>query len=191
MATIRRLPSGKFNVQIRVRGTKPKGMTFQTEAMAQAWASEAEREANNSRADELTMLRVTRLYCENRLRGKSSRHYMLQKLERISKSFPQPFLDVTRSELNRFRLLRLSQVSGPTVREELSAINKLYRWAEREMIFGEHAIHSPARNISLPPPSKPRNKIVQRNELYRLMAALGPVMVEIVELAYETAMRRA
>ena len=37
---------------------------------------------------------------------------------------------------------------------------------------------------------KPRTRIVERHELDALMAALPPVMATIVELAYETAMRR-
>ena len=104
---------------------------------------------------------------------------------------PQPFLSITRSDVNAYKNKRLSQVSGATVREEIQSINKLFRWVEREMIFGEDPIHSPAGNIALPPASKPRTRIVERHELEKLMADLNPLMAEIVELAYETAMRRA
>lgn len=116
---------------------------------------------------------------------------MLQRYERMSRSFPQPFLSITRTEINNFKIKRLRQVSGSTVREEIQSIHKLFKWAEREMVFGDMEIVSPARNIALPPPSKPNERVVSKEEFTKLMAELNPQMQEIVEIAWETAMRRS
>lgn len=116
---------------------------------------------------------------------------MRQRYERMRKSFPQPFLTITRTDIHNYKIKRLGQVSGSTVREEIQSIHKLFNWAEREMIFGDMAIVSPARNISLPSPSKPNERVVSKEEFAKLLAELNPQMQEIVEIAWETAMRRS
>lgn len=116
---------------------------------------------------------------------------MLKRIERMAGRLPGPFLKISRPMVNAYKLKRSCEVSGSTVREEVQTINKLFRWVEREMIFGDQQIVSPASNIALPPPSKPCTRVVERAELDRLMAELNPLMAEIIELAYETAMRRA
>lgn len=189
MATIRKLPSGKFNAQIRTKGQPSRSKSFLTIEEAHAWveAQSPVRSANTH----LTLLSLSLRYCSTRLKGKPSRQLMWEKMQRLAKHFPQPFLSITRADVNEYRLKRLSQVSGPTVREDLQIINKLFRWAEREMIFGDRELPSPARNIALPPPCKPRSRVVEKEELQMLLGALPPSMRPIVELAYETAMRRS
>jgi Site-specific recombinase XerD len=190
MATIRKLPSGKFSAQIRGKNVRSYSKSFNTKAEAEAWAiAEADQGAQEN-ASKLKMVDIARRYCDTQLKGKPSRHLMLDKLMRIAVHFPQPFKSITRMEINEYRLTRLSQVSGPTVREDLQAINKLFRWAEREMIFGDQPLNIPTRNIALPPPGKPRSRVIERAELDLLLSGLPPIMAEIVELAYETAMRR-
>lgn len=193
MATYRTLASGKINVQIRGAGKPSKSKTFDTKEAAEAWVREQElpRLKPATKPRQPTLLTIGRKHCQEQLRGKRSQHFMLGRIERMAKHFPQPFLSIKRSDVIAYKAKRLAQVSGSTVREEIQTINKLFRWAEREMIFGEDAIVSPAGNIALPPPSKPRTRVVERDELDRLMAELNPLMAEIVELAYETAMRRA
>ncbi|MFC0159518.1 integrase [Mameliella alba] len=194
MATYRKLKSGKINVQIRKAGQPQISKSFDTMKTAREWVKEHEEPKKRGsvvQKDQPTFLTIGRLYCDKQLGGKSSRHLMLGRIERMAKQFPQPFLRITRSDVNAYKNLRLKQVSGSTVREEIQTINKLFRWAEREMIFGEDPLPSPANNIALPPASKPRTRVVERHELDRLLAELNPLMAEIIELAYETAMRRA
>lgn len=195
MASIRRRTNGRFCVQIRRAGYPTKSKTFTTLKEAKQWAKLQEKSCDKATANDTkineTLLSMGRRYCDTQLRGKPSRHLMLLRYQRIAKRFPQPFLSITRLDINAFKNQRLKEVSGSTVREEILSINKLFRWAEREMIFGDREINSPARNIALPPASKPRDRIIERTELDTLMSDLNPVMAEIVELAYETAMRRA
>lgn len=191
MATIRKLPSGKFGVQIRIKGAPPKSRTFDKIEEAKAWAIAQSPDLNTETKADLTLADVVRRYCASQLKGKRSRDLMLAKMLRISVHFPQPFQKITRTDVNAFRLLRLAQVSGPTVREDLQAINKLFRWADREMLFGDMPLNIPTRNIALPASTKPRSRVVEREELDRLITALSPVMADIVEIAFETAMRRS
>ncbi|WP_108813409.1 tyrosine-type recombinase/integrase [Loktanella sp. Alg231-35] len=195
MASIRKRNNGKFCVQIRKSGLPAKSKTFDNQDAAKEWVKREEQawtgqESPNAKPQH-TLLSIGKLYCDNQLKGKPSRHLMLMRFERVAKHFEQPFLSITRVHVNEFKNKRMSQVSGPTVREEIQSINKLFRWTEREMIFGDITIGSPARNIALPPASKPITRVVEKEELHLLMADLNPLMREIVELAYETAMRRA
>lgn len=46
MATIRKLPSGKWNVQVRRKGIAPISKTFRTKAAAEAWVRDTEHRAD-------------------------------------------------------------------------------------------------------------------------------------------------
>lgn len=195
MASVRERSNGKYCVQIRLTGHKPISKTFSDYQSATEWGRRKEEELARMKsppeAPTHTVLTLGRRYCDTQLKGRPSRHHMLGRIERIAKHFPQPFLKIKRTDVNAYKEKRLREVSGPTVREEIQTINKLFRWAEREMIFGEGAAPSPASNIALPAASKPRSRVVERTELDTLLRVLNPLMAEIVELAYETAMRRA
>ncbi|WP_198014566.1 tyrosine-type recombinase/integrase [Salipiger mucosus] len=195
MASVRERSNGKYCVQIRLAGHKPISKTFSDYETANEWARIKEQELSSATSTPEvrphTLLTLGQHYCNTQLKGKPSRHHMLGRIERIAQHFPQSFLQIKRTDVNAYKVKRLQEASGPTVREEIQTINKLFRWAEREMIFGEAPVHSPASNIALPSASKPRSRVVERSELDTLLMALNPLMAEIVELAYETAMRRA
>jgi integrase len=191
MASIRQLPSGKFNAQIRARGFPNRSRSFDTYDEARRWADAQIPTAKQNGQSTLTFRELALRYCSTQLKGRPSRHMMLEKMGRVAQSFPQPFTSITRSDVNAFRLARMTQVSGPTVREDLQIINKVFRWAEREMVFGERDLPSPAKNIALPPPCKPRSRVVEQAELQLLISALPDSMKVLVEVAFETAMRRS
>jgi len=52
-------------------------------------------------------------------------------------------------------------------------------------------IHNPVSDIALPKPDRSSDKVIRASELERLLEKLSPTMKLIVELAYETAMRRS
>lgn len=54
MATIRQLPSGKWNSQVRRKGSKPITKTFRTKAAAEAWTRETESELDRGTRVDLT-----------------------------------------------------------------------------------------------------------------------------------------
>ena len=91
-------------------------------------------------------------------------------------------------DVNACKIERLARVSGTTCRDELILLNRLFKWAKRELLI---EIENPCSDIALPSASKPRTKVVTADELAALLDRMTPAMREIVELAYETAMRRS
>jgi integrase len=67
-------------------------------------------------------------------------------------------------------------------------MSRLFKYAKRELLLD---VANPLADIALPAPSKASDKVVTKGELERLLARLNPTMALIVELAYETAMRRS
>jgi integrase len=67
-------------------------------------------------------------------------------------------------------------------------MSRFYRFAKRELLL---SIPNPVADIALPPPSKPSDKVVSGEELALVIKELPPTMALIVELAYESAMRRS
>lgn len=208
MATIRLLKSGRFNVQIRRKSLKPITRSFDAIEDAENWAREVEQQigeghipdwnkAHENRheqeappAREFSFVVLGRRYCHTVLRGRPSCIPTVVTIEKISAHIPEDMREITKFNVNRYRMMRLEQVSSVTCRDELQLIHRIYRWAHRELLLDRRNHPSPIPEITMPPASKPRNRVVEREELELLLSALSPMMRAIVELAYETAMRR-
>lgn len=196
MASVRLLPSGRFNVQIRRKNAKALSRSFEVREEAERWAREQEGELiahppANPKEPVLSFLQLGQRYCDTVLRGRPSRSITLLRVERIARHLPDDVRAITKSDVNQYRLMRLGQVAPATCRDELQIIHRLFRWAHREMILEKVNHPSPCLDIAMPPASKPRSRVVEPGELKRLLGALSPTMRAIVELAYETAMRRS
>lgn len=193
MATMRQLPSGRFNVQIRLKNTKPLSRTFNTLEDAETWAREQEEGhlLPDSQDTPMTLLTLGKRYCDTVLKGKPSREIALNRFERIARHLPQDVKALTKQDVNAYRLMRLEKVSSTTCRDELVFIHRLFRWAHREMILDRSLYPSPCLDVSIPTPNKPRNKVVSKEELTALLSELPKLVKPIIELAYETAMRRS
>lgn len=101
------------------------------------------------------------------------------------------FTSITLQDVNDYKQDRLSRVSPTTCRDELVTIKRVYRWADREARSqGLPSIENPCEYLTLPRARKPRDRVIEKEELELLISALTPEMALIVELAYETAMRR-
>ena len=196
MASIRQLKSGLFNVQIRLSHAKPLSRSFDSLDEANRWARDKEAELRDqpppSEEDPaLSFLRLGKRYCDTVLRGRPSRDITLYRIERIAPHLPEDARKITKHDVNQYRLMRLEQVAPVTCRDELQLIHRVFRWAHRELILDKSLHPSPCLEIPMPPASKPRNRVVEPDELQLLLAVLSPTMKVIVELAYETAMRRS
>jgi|TARA_Y100000294_G_scaffold176768_1_gene200138 integrase len=190
MASFRQLKgSGRWNVQLRQSGKTPVSATFDTRDQAERWV--LDQESGIDRNVRLTFIELGLLYCERMLADKPTYEETIQRLHRIAKLLPKGASEITRQDMNEFRLLRLNQVSGVTVRNSIQLVNRVYRFAYREMIIDPEELPNPCQNIPMPPTSKPRNHVVSKAELASLLSELTPVMASIVELAFETAMRRS
>ncbi|OEJ65645.1 tyrosine-type recombinase/integrase [Magnetovibrio blakemorei] len=192
MSSIRKLPSGTWNVQFRVTGQKAKSASFKSKTEAEAWLHNQKRQVK-VQSPTTTLYELVEKYCSIGLRGKKSQQETLDRVGRVcnmfeSLSLPTAIDEITQEHINEFRLYRLGHVAPATCRKDLELIARAYRWARREYLM---KIPCPVDDVVLPPHGKPRNRVVEPHELKLLMSALPPIMAAIVEVAYETAMRRS
>jgi integrase len=186
MANFRILPSGNWNAQVRVKGKSPQSKTFSTKAEAESWAKQIEAVTIDRRYHTIYTLGMT--YCETMLKGKGSYDHALKIVEHLGRHFTQSIHEITPQMINDFKIMRLKKVKPSTCRTQLAFMSRFYRFAKRGLLID---IHNPVSDIALPKPDGSSDKVIRASELERLMAKLSPTMKLIVELAYETAMRRS
>ncbi len=191
MATIRKLPSGKWNVQIRHQGKIFASATFVSLARAESWATEKGRELQ---CDHPLFLDAGHLYCHQVLANRPSQALTTNRIDRICKHKPmqKPMNEITLQDVNAYKKTRLASVSPTTCRDELLMIRRVFRWYINERLATDGlTIQNPCALLSVPKPGKPRDRVISDKELCQLLAAMSPQMAVIVELAFETAMRRS
>lgn len=186
MANIRLLPSGNWNAQVRVKGKSAQSKTFTTKAEAQSWANQLEAVTMDHKHHTIYTLGMT--YCETMLKGKGSYDHALKIVEHLGRHFTQPIHEITPQTINDFKIMRLRKVKPSTCRTQLAFMSRFYRFAKRGLLID---IHNPVSDIALPKPDRSSDKVIRASELERLLEKLSPTMKLIVELAYETAMRRS
>ncbi|WP_346906532.1 site-specific integrase [uncultured Roseibium sp.] len=104
----------------------------------------------------------------------------------------KPYDQITVADINAFKLERLEQAGPSTVHDDLVFIRRVYRWIDREARSkGNDPVTNPAEFVTIPKPRPPRSRVISPEELKQLLEALSPEMRPVVELAYETAMRRS
>lgn len=186
MANFRLLPSGNWNVQVRIKGKPPQSKTFNTKAEAESWANQLEAVTMERKHHTIYTLGMT--YCETMLKGKGSYDHALKIVEHLGRHFTQPIHEITPQMINDFKIMRLKKVKPATCRIQLAFMSRFYRFAKRGLLID---IHNPVADIALPKPDRSSDKVISATELERLLAKLSPTMKPIIELAYETAMRRS
>lgn len=186
MANIRSLPSGNWNAQVRLKGKPAQSKTFPTQAQAQAWADQLEAVTKEHQTHTLYTLGMT--YCETLLKGKGSYDHAIKIVDQLYAAFPQSIHDITPQLVNDFKLKRLQTVKPATCRIQLAFMSRFFRFAKRGLLID---IPNPVSDIALPKPDKSSDKVISAGELRQLLNKLSPTMALIVELAYETAMRRS
>ncbi|TYB80989.1 tyrosine-type recombinase/integrase [Maritimibacter fusiformis] len=191
MATIRKLPSGKWNVQVRSKGKLYASKTFVHRRRAEKWAKEKDAELG---VGHLLFIDAGHKYCIEVLDGKPSQLLAANRVDRISRypAMDKPMDKITLQDINAYKKYRLAEVSKATCRDELLMIRRVYRWYIRE----HHAetgklLSNPSEYLTVPPPGKARERVISRRELHLLLGAMSPQMAKIVEFAFETAMRRS
>lgn len=195
MASIRKLPSGRYNAQVRSKVGGKVSKTFDTQQEAEAWAVRLEEKGRGLKGIEtesssLAFADLADSYLLS-LANPNTRSITEYRTRRLKQAFPLLAHEINKHHVNAYRLARLKEVAPPTVREELQLIGRVYNWAFRELLLDKEKVASPLSGVSIPPPSKPRSRVISKAELQLLLSALSPTMKTIVELAYETAMRRS
>ncbi|MCX7514764.1 tyrosine-type recombinase/integrase [Frateuria hangzhouensis] len=192
MATLRMLRSGSWNVQVRIKGESPRSKTFPTRELAEAWATQAESLHKLSKLTEAsqwpTVEELGMAYAEAKLKDRESYWKASLMARQLGQVFPLPINQLTPKMVNDFKLSRLKQVKSETCRCQLAFLSRFYRYAIRELLLD---VTNPVAGLVMPPASKPNDKVVSRAELDALLGRLKPMMRIIVEIAYETAMRRS
>lgn len=190
MASIRKLRSGRYNCQIRPSKGPKLSRSFDTRHEAELWAAEQAHCVAEGRNDHesLTFKEVAYIYLARVLAGRPSQREQRMRVDRMASHFPQRFASITKWDVNDYKTKRLAVVSGTTCRDELVLLNRLFKWSRRELLLD---LQNPCADIAFPPTSRPRNKVVTPEELTCLLGRMTPLMAEVVELAYETAMRRS
>ncbi|MGI9356659.1 MAG: tyrosine-type recombinase/integrase [Rhizobiaceae bacterium] len=198
MATIRKIPSGNWNAQIRFAGKRSRSKSFPSEHEARKWADDTERSLRERKRIQPpttpTWKEMGLIYCERMLMGKPSQAETIRRVERIGnhKLFQKPFTSISTQDVNAFKQDRLRSICTTTCHHELATIKRVFRWADREaQADGKKPIPNPCDLVTLPKPKRPRDKVIERHELELLLTALTPIIAKVVEFAYETAMRRS
>ena len=133
MATIRKLKSGNWNVQIRASGKLVATKTFKSNQLALKWANQKEKESRNRHP---LFVDAGESYCHIVLAGKPTQRPTHKCVERISQhpKLGQTMDRITLQDVNAFKQTRLAEVKPSTCRDELLFIRRVYRWYIRELL---------------------------------------------------------
>lgn len=187
MAVIRQLKSGKFNAQIRVVGQKPISITRDTREEVErellAFSKPANRETIESLTD--SYLREVMIRDGKKRGGYES---IQNRLTVISRNIRTTTLEeLTKEDVVAYRSLRLNAVKGGTIRLEIQLLSRLLRWANEEKGV---ACSDVTVGVKLPEPGKAREATVDPLQIKMILGFASDKSKPIIELAYETAMRR-
>lgn len=188
-----------WQVKIRRRGYPALSRTFTRRADAERFARQVEaemdrgvfvdlEEAHRSTMRDLFTRYEKEIAVKQKGRGIVSALRLLS--ERLGDWSPAA---MTAKRIAEYRDWRLAAgVAGETVRKELGILSRVFDYAIKEWGVGLPA--NPVKNVSKPPPSKPRDRRLEGDEEARLFASLAtcrnPYMLPLAQLALETAMRQ-
>jgi len=182
MASFRKRDSGQWQAQVRKKGYPTQTKSFTTRAAAAQWVRSIEYEmdqgvfVSRNEAETTTLGELLDRYLIEDTadkKGSVSEACRIRKLLRhpLAKRFVASIRGV---DMARYRDERLKEVSGPSVRRELTILSQLFEVSRKEWgIF----VHNPVREIKLPRKGKARDRRLQdaengsRSEESRMFAA--------------------
>lgn len=219
MASMRkRVTSGKVRWDITVtrRGAPRQTRTFDTRTAAERWARETERDAergtwrSTSVAERTTVHSLVARYSDEVLASKRSSDSLKSVANKLlaSELAGLPIIALSPERVAKHRDMRLrspAMVGGPngrnrrrrlssqSVRHEIALLKRAINHAMRE--WGLHLPSgNPVATVSLPSPSKARDRRTRGDEYVRLLeaayASKAPMLGAAIEFAVESAMRR-
>lgn len=201
MAVITKRGSGRWQAKVRRLGQPPQSKTFDTKALAEAWARAVEREMDtdsfipSDAATRLTFAKATERYKDEvlpRLRGKDQAEYVVN---RVAEHFGRHSLaSITPALLADYRDSRLKAVSAQTVSHELGMVSRIFKTAAMDWGIALPK-GNPVELTRKPSISNDRDRRLVGDEEERLMAALldreSPWPHAAAVLAIETAGRQS
>jgi len=200
MATIRPVPSGKYQAIIRRDGIS-QSRTFTTQSDAAKWARMTESSIEKGDfVDTRQARKITLRQALERYKSVSELNDgAAQELVRINSWMRDPLAKktlaaLTGKDLAEWRDERLKYVSPSTTQKDLAIISHLYTTARKEWHI---KVSNPVADMTMPSVDNARDRRLEEDEELRLLKALKPVagrsplMIPLVQLAIETAGRQS
>lgn len=199
MATIRKLPSGSWQVQVRRKGEKQVSKTFSSKSLADQWARTIESQIDQGIFVDLTEARTTTLgelidrYLIEVTPTKKGSKQEVYRLQNLKKHLGQLIVgSIQGKHIANYKDQRLQEgKASSTVLRELCDLSHLFNVAKKD--WGIPLTSNPAKLVRRPAVAKGRDRRLTTIEIKQLIAALAETneMVAIVQLAIETGMRRS
>lgn len=177
MATITARPSAKgtrYRAAVRLKG-ETYAQTFNTRAEAVRWAAATERDILDRLAGKLpkkTVLEALRRYATDVSPTKKGERWEVVRLSTFESA---PFVrkiisDVTATDIGNWKAARLAEVSGPSVRRELTLWSSVFEVARKEWGWTKA---NPCRDIKKPRDNAHRTRVYTDQERDAIVEKLG------------------
>ena len=200
MATYRKLPSGKWQVQIRSKNTAPLSKTFSSKLEAEKWARLTESQidmgtfVDRSELDTTTFGDLIDRYLIEVTPLKKSKDVEKRRLKALKKQIGFMRLSAIQNKdiaAYRDKRLKVDECSGSTVIKDINSISHIFNVAIKD--WGYPIAINPAQMIRKPKANKGRDRRLEAGELDLLIDGLELTwgIQSIVLLALETGMRRS
>jgi integrase len=200
MASFRKR-NGRWQAQVRRKGSNSISRTFNSKADARAWARmmEAKFDANEMpfnlrELKTLTLADLIKRYRDEVTPTKRSAEQETYRLNRLLKHKVSllPLDRLSGNDFSTFRDSRLSEVGPQAVRHELNVLAHVLRIASREWNISLSS--NPIDNIRKPVPPKSRDRRLELNEWDKIVqvceSSTAKCLLPLISIAIETAMRR-
>ncbi len=198
MASIRKLPSGKFNARVTRQGYPVKSKSFITRSDADRWARSIESEMDRgvfvcrSEAEATTLSNALVRYLKEVVPGKKGK---VQEEKRIGLWLQDPLAKRSLASLRgadfaTWRDRRLEDVSPATCVRDLALLSHVFTIARTDWGI---AVSNPIQDIRKPRVNNARSRRLEGDEEARLLSACTkhPYLSRMIVLALETGMRRS
>lgn len=201
MASIRKRGEYQWQAQVRRDGHPPQTKTFATKKDAAAWSRMIERAMDQgtwkprTEGDKTTLDAALQKYAaENTARKKgAAREANRIKAWRAHKLAKLTMAALRGADIAKYRDDRRADgVSDATIRLELMLLSSVYETARKDWGY---AVTNPVRTITLPSPSRKRERRLEHDEETRLLDALDNALPSmpartLAAVAIETGMRQ-
>ncbi len=200
MATIRK-NRNKYQVQIRRKGTSPITKTFTLLADAKEWARHQERLADRGELgpdrkelEKVTLADLVQRYLDEVIPSKKSggiEGIMLTAFLR-NRICKKRLSELTTVDFASYRDERLKTITSKSLKRELSPLSNMFEVARMDWKLPLRS--NPLTDLVLKVKDNKRDRRLREGEFEKLIEAgkktLNPLLMPIVRLALETAMRR-
>jgi integrase len=177
MAFYRKLPSGLWRAEVFKQGVRASD-SFQTKAMATAWATQLEAEIMARKRGQVVRrslrLALERYAAEVSPTKKNDRWEKTRVAFFCSEEFGLPFVDknvddVTADDLGRWRDDRLKAIKGSTINRDMNLLSAVFTTCVKEWGY---ASKNPIADTRRPADPRARDRLISWREIRGILRAL-------------------